>query len=100
MDVRTDGELLAEMGTDAEKWAREMARALGNAGEGDPTGDMDSAPGSMLHTWLCNAIEAGRTAGEKAGHTAAAKAVTAYAYATPRPLEHTGCARAALGPYR
>lgn len=53
MAKMSDGELLAYMGTDAEKWANEFTDRLG----GDPT------PGGQLFTWICNAIEAGRSAG-------------------------------------
>lgn len=49
-----DGDLLAVMGTDAEAWAREMAKRIPG---------LDPTPGELLHTWLANAIEAGRSAG-------------------------------------
>ena len=51
----SDGELLAEMGTDAVKWAQEFAvrTRIG----------LDGSPGGQLHVWFANAIEAGRTAG-------------------------------------
>lgn len=51
----SDGELLAEMGTDAAKWAKEFSRSM--------DARLDSTPGERLHAWFCNAIEAGRTAG-------------------------------------
>lgn len=100
MATETDGEILARLGTDGVAWAAELARALGNAGEGDPTGLLDPTPGALLHVWLCNAIEAGRGAGYRAGRTDAARAVTSHAYAHDRPVAHSGCAAAALGPYR
>jgi hypothetical protein len=48
----TDGELLASLGTDAQKWA-------------DAFGDRFAAIPSRgtLDTWFANALEAGRTAG-------------------------------------
>lgn len=63
----TDGELLRRMGTDAEVWAREfVARCPGARG-------FDPSPGSTLHGWFCNAIEAGRGAGYADARRDAAK---------------------------
>jgi hypothetical protein len=52
-EEETAGAFLRRMGTDATVWTAEFAKRFG----GDPT------PGSWLHGWVCNMIEAGRSAG-------------------------------------
>lgn len=60
-----DGELLAEMGTDAQKWSERFLHASGleNAGP--------DFRGTVL-SWFANALEAGRSAGWSAGWTSQA----------------------------
>lgn len=60
-----DGELLADMGTDAEKWMDQFFRAVGQ--ETSTVEERDH-----VRTWFANAIEAGRSAGWSAGWTAQA----------------------------
>lgn len=60
-----DGELLTEMGTDAQKWSERFLNASG----------LDNAGPDFRHTvltWFANALEAGRSAGWSAGWTAQA----------------------------
>jgi hypothetical protein len=52
MESANDGELLAKMGTDAEKWATQFVLRFG--------GDKEALTG-----WFANAIEAGRSAGQR-----------------------------------
>lgn len=47
------GAFLRRLGVDTALWAQEFAKAFG----GDPT------PGNTLHGWVCNMVEAGRSAG-------------------------------------
>jgi len=53
----TDGELLAEMGTDAQKWAQEFIRRFGGR---ERCAFIDEG---LMIGWFANAIEAGRDAG-------------------------------------
>lgn len=48
-----DGAFLARLGVDGGLWAQELGKATG----------LDSTPGGLLHGWVCNMIEAGRSAG-------------------------------------
>lgn len=48
-----DGAFLARVGTDGALRAQELGKATG----------LDSTPGGLLHGWVCNMIEAGRSAG-------------------------------------
>lgn len=52
-DPESSGAFLRRVGVDGVLWAQEFAKAFG----GDPT------PGGTLHGWVCNMIEAGRSAG-------------------------------------
>jgi hypothetical protein len=61
-DPESAGSILARLGTDGALWAAEMA---------DVYPVLDGSPGSLLHNWLANAIEAGRSAGYQAGLQAA-----------------------------
>ena len=71
----SDGELLARMGTDAAVWAAELVKSASAAADREGTTMTeilaDPEPGAFLHAWLCNAIEAGRSAGYVAGRSAA-----------------------------
>lgn len=72
--AESDGELLARIGTDAEKWANEFLARLADSyvvresGPGTGFGHrVDTSPGSDLHAtvraWFANAIGAGESAG-------------------------------------
>jgi len=51
--------LLADLGTDAAKWAVALAERLGSLGNDA----LDASPGGDLFGWCANMIEAGRSAG-------------------------------------
>lgn len=57
----TDGEMLAYLGTDAEKWAEAFCYFNPHLTE------TSAKPGDTIHGWFCNAIEAGRSAGYSEG---------------------------------
>jgi hypothetical protein len=61
----TDGKLLEEMGTNAQKWTQEFLKA---------TSSRDVTPNEFAHIlgWFANALEAGRSAGWSAGWTSQA----------------------------
>jgi hypothetical protein len=71
MTAESSGAMLARMGTDAEVWAREFAEVFSRLGDGVVAVHVDPTPGGPLHAWLCNAIEAGRSAGYSEGLRAA-----------------------------
>lgn len=52
--VKTDDELIAEMGTDPIAWALEFGKVLGPVGIYNPT---------LARAWFHHAIQAGRKAG-------------------------------------
>jgi hypothetical protein len=56
-EKETSGAFLARIGTDGALWAQEFCNQFG--GDGDP--------GSAIHGWFANAIEAGRSAGYSEG---------------------------------
>lgn len=64
--TETDGEFLARVGADGQKWANEF---LGRCGDRITE---DTSPGSDFNHitmgWFANAIEAGRTAGYSQGY--------------------------------
>jgi hypothetical protein len=50
--------------TDATVWAAEMSRTFKRYAAEDGIDEaLDPAPGNLLHVWLCNAIETGKTFG-------------------------------------
>jgi hypothetical protein len=67
-------EFVAQMGTDAEKWAAAFVRTLGrqgiHMGLAAPGKPLDPAPGELVFGWFANAIEAGRSAGYAEGREA------------------------------
>lgn len=60
----TDGELLAEMGTDGRKWAAEFLRRY-RVGRAWPEAVIKDQL-DLMTTWFAKAIEAGRDAGAAA----------------------------------
>jgi hypothetical protein len=92
----SDGEKLARMGTDGVAWARELAAALNGAGYNDGTADIDPTPGGLLHVWVANAIEAGRSAGYSQGAAEAAEHAREQGEGLAADLEHEGWADMAV----
>jgi hypothetical protein len=92
----TDGARLARMGTDGVVWARELAAALNGAGYSDGTADIDPTPGGLLHVWVVNAIEAGRSAGYSQGAAEAAEHAREQGEGLAADLEHEGWADMAV----
>jgi hypothetical protein len=84
------------MGTDGVAWARELAAALNGAGYNDGTADIDPTPGGLLHVWVANAIEAGRSAGYSQGAAEAAEHAREQGEGLAADLEHEGWADMAV----
>jgi hypothetical protein len=61
----SDFDMLVDMGVDAEKWTVEFhAVVTDGVLDGVPLSELLSPlPGNLVHTWFCNAIEAGRSQG-------------------------------------
>lgn len=59
---------LEKAGTDAAQWAEAFVKTMRAQPDADvsrekPEALFDPTPGGLLHSWFCNAIERGRSAG-------------------------------------
>lgn len=76
------GDMLARLGTDGALWAKEFSDIFYKLRhQGQRTNELiDGEPGSWLHGWFANAIEAGRSAGYQYGKKEAEEWAETAAY--------------------